>query len=90
MHWIAVDTFTHPSDHSFFSIIMAERRPHLILWYQSQIALSQGDTLHIDAESISINRGNDEIILLNTMPFTNNLWRSIRMQKGDANYMHGK
>ncbi|MBS0848118.1 hypothetical protein JK154_07020 [Citrobacter sp. JGM124] len=84
MHWIAVDTFTHPSNHSFFSIIMAERRSHMILWYQSQIALSQGDTLHIDKKTISINQGESEIILLNTMPFTKHLWQNIRMQKDDV------
>ena len=84
MHWIAVDTFTHPSTDSFFSIITAERRPNLILWYQSQTALSQGDILHIDKETISINRGENEIILLNTMPFTKDLWRNIRMNRDNT------
>jgi len=81
MHWIAVDTFTHPSNKSFFSIITTEKRSHLILWYESQTALSQGDILHIDRKSILINKGKSEIILLNTMPFTKDLWRNIRMHR---------
>lgn len=81
MHWIAVDTFTHPSNNSFFSIITAARRSHLILWYESQTALSQGDILHIDRQVISINKGPQAIILLNTMPFTRDLWRNIRLYR---------
>lgn len=81
MHWIAVDTFTHPSNNSFFSIIASESRSHLILWYESQTALLQGDTLHIDKHVISINKGPQAIILLNSMPFTRDLWRNIRMHR---------
>ncbi len=81
MHWIAVDTFTHPSNNSFFSIVAAKKRAHLILWYESNTALSQGDILHIDRHVISINKDPQAIILLNTMPFTRDLWRNIRMQR---------
>jgi len=81
MHWIAVDTFTHPSNNSFFSIIAAEKRAHLILWYESKTALSQGDILHLDRHVISINKGPQAIILLNSMPFTRDLWRNIRMHR---------
>lgn len=84
MHWIAVDTFSHPSNNSFFSIVTAERRSNLILWYESQAALAQGDILHIDRKSISINKGENKIILLNTMPFTRDLWRNIRMHREDV------
>ena len=79
MHWITVETFAHPSDKSFFSIMSAARRPHLILWYESQTALLQGDTLHIDSKVISINKGPNAIILLNSVPFTRELWRNIRI-----------
>lgn len=81
MHWIAVDTFSHPSNNSFFSIIAADKRAHLILWYESKTALLQGDILHIDRDVISVNKGPHEIILLNTMPFTRDLWRNIRMNR---------
>lgn len=81
MHWIAIDTFTHPLNNSFFSIIVAKKRAHLILWYQSNTALLQGDILHIDSHTISINKGPQAIILLNTMPFTRDLWRNICMNR---------
>lgn len=78
MYWIAVDTFNHLSNHSFFSIITADRRSQLILWYESPFALAQGDTLHIDRKIISINDGVFAINLLNTIPFTRFLWQNIR------------
>jgi hypothetical protein len=85
MHWIAVDTFAHPSNNSFFSIIVAEKREHLILWYESKTALLQGDILHIGRHTISINKGSQSINLLNTMPFTRDLWRNIRMHREEEN-----
>lgn len=78
MHWIAVDTLAHPSKKSFFSIIIAERRSHLILWYESHASLLQGDILHVDKQFISINNGPQTITLLNSMPFTRDLWRNIQ------------
>lgn len=85
MHWIAVDTFAHRSNNSFFSIIIAEKRGYLILWYESKTALLQGDILHIDRHTISINKGPQSINLLNTMPFTRELWRNIRMYREENN-----
>lgn len=85
MHWITVDTFTHPSNKSFFSIVTAVRQAHLILWYESKSALLQGDILQIDKHIISVNKGPQAITLLNTMPFTRDLWRSIRLHQTAPN-----
>jgi len=82
MQWIAIDTLNHPTNGTFFSIIAAQRRTQLILWYQSGCGLMQGDTLHVGRRDISINKGQTAIILLNSVPFNRVVWQNIRTLNG--------